>query len=228
MIQALAVLVLTTSVASANGLERISMQMRSLQGMEAVPMAGMKRLQVSTKESASRMKAAEVRVIEKGLTITQADAENYETGAKISKHLLKNGTSGFDLFDQPARCLTRTRGAGKSGIEMLACQQFAEMPEGDENIRHAVLRHLVGDITVYYETWTKDESDTFTIEQYSFLLSASGELQEAMKTIFAAGEDEVPVAVTPAEEFEPSDAVIGAVYRAIAGDVLRTMPQIQI
>jgi hypothetical protein len=228
MIRTLAVLLIAASTASANGLERLSLQMRSLPGLQAAPMAGMKRLAVSTGKNATRMKQAEVRKIEKGLAITQTGAENQEAGEKISKHLLKYGEESFDLFDQPARCVTRTRGEGESGIEMLACQQFAMIEPEGEMAHQAVLRHAVGDITVYHETWTKDAHDTFKIEQYSFLVGPSGELQEAVKTIFAAGEDEMPVMVVPAEEFSAGDPVIGAVYREIATDVLKTLPQIQI
>ncbi|PIP81753.1 MAG: hypothetical protein CO113_16350 [Elusimicrobia bacterium CG_4_9_14_3_um_filter_62_55] len=228
MIRTFAVLILAASTASAAGLESLALQMRALPGMSAVPMAGMQRLAVSTKENGKKMKKAEVRKIGRGLTITRTGAANYENGEKISKHLLKYGQAGFDLFNQPARCVSQTRGEGESGIEMLACQQFAEMPESDSDIKVAVLRHLVGDVSVYYETWTQDDSGTFKIEQYSFLVSPSGELQEAVKTIFAAGADEQPVPVTPAEEFESSDPAIRSVYAEIASEVLKTLPQIRI
>ncbi|PCI40494.1 MAG: hypothetical protein COB53_01135 [Elusimicrobia bacterium] len=224
----LTILLLAAS-ANAEGLERMNMQMRQLPGMQAAPMAGMKRLQVSTTENAAHMKAIQAQAETLSFAIKKSDIATVDTGGKLSRHLLKNGEAGFDLFDQPARCLRRIRQEGKDGIDIIACQQFVEiLPAADETIIHAVLRFAVGDITVYQETWTKNGSDTFRIEQYSFLVSPRGELQEAVKTIFAAAEDEIPVAVTPAEEYNVTDPVIRAVYREIAGDVLRTMPTFEI
>ncbi len=216
---------LAAASAQANGLERINMQMRTLPGMTAMPTAGMERLKVTTADNASRMKADAIKA---GLTVTANETEADKTGEKVSKHLLEYGQEGFDLFDQPARCLSQMRDTGKTGVEMLACQQFTELAQDGKDIRHAVMRYLVGDITIYFETWTKDGTETFKIEQYSFLVSPSGELKEAMKTIFAAGADEMPIEVMPAEQFNPTDPVIRAVYKSIASDVLKTAPRLQI